>query len=544
MYRLRWHVALAIGLAFVPGVPRVWGQDGKFLDRPLSSWVAELTDGRVPVRRSAVFALGKMGTESAPVVARLVEMLVKDSDPSVREASAFAIGEIGSAGATERSRDALLQALSDRDPKVRRSAAYALGKYGPLVASAAPTLQKSLHDPQPVVRQNAAWALGQLGAKGASAVSDLSQVLASDRDPLVRRDAAMALGKIGRDAHAAVPALLARFRADPDPVVRRTALDALVNVLGKDDTDAVADLRSGLKNSDIEMARNAAFALANINSAEAVEALPILREALKDDDEMTRRPAAAALAKIGEKAVPAVADLAAVLADHDSEVRRSAAGALGTMGRAARPAVPALVKLLLDTKEQEEVRKYAAEAIANIDPNDPSALAGLLQVLAEKGNYRVRHRVVWALARLNDFEQENVLRGLAGTLLEDEPDARLLRYEAAKTLALKLGERVPDKTIDVLLEALRDTNVRIYKGTDYKIGSGGSEKTGETQVKETGAGDWRRIVAVALVRIGKRAAKRPEIMSGLEKMANESFDPEAKKDAAEALEYLKKLLAN
>jgi HEAT repeat protein len=209
------------------------------------------------------------------------------------------------------------------------------------------------------------------------------------------------------------------------------------------------------------------------------------------------------------------------------------------MGPAARRALPALIKAL-GPGENEEVRKYAAEAVSNIDPNDPDAVAALLRVLREPGNYHVRHRVVWALEQLKKFEQPGVVEGLANTLVEEGRDARLLRYEAAKVLALKLGERVPDAVIDVLLEALRDNDIKIYQGTGAQVSSSGAEaRTGQAQVKETGYGDWRRVVAVALGNIGGRA-RRPEILEGLKKLSEDSFDETARKFAREALRRLEK----
>jgi HEAT repeat protein len=513
-----------------------------FLKKSLTDWFTDLHHPKdAAVRRSAAFALGKIGPPAAGAVPRLVEEL-NDPDTAVREASAFALGEIGPTSYNPQAIPVLLQTLqSDKDAKVRRSAAYALGRYGPHASQGAAALQNALGDAEPVVRANAAWALGQLGkAGGGNAISGLMQVLDSDTDTLVRRDAAQALGVIGRDAHVAVPALLKRFRGDPDAVVKKAALDALVNTITQDDKDALPDLLQALHNPDADVAKSAALALANLGGAGAKEAVPFLIKALKDDDDPTRRLAAAALANIGEYAVRALPDLTAALGDRDADVRRLAALALGRMGPLAKSAVPELIKALA-ASEPEEVRKYAAEALSNIDPNDADAVAALIRMLGEDPSWRVRHRVVWALEKVKNFEQEELLKAMASNLGDEAQETRLLRYEAAKALALRLGPRIPDKVLDVLLEALRDTNVKIYTGTGSKVTGGGEARTGETQVKETGEGDWRRIVAIALARVGKRAAARADIMEALEKLANDSFDPTAKAAATNALTVLKKM---
>jgi HEAT repeat protein len=166
-------------------------------------------------------------------------------------------------------------------------------------------------------------------------------------------------------------------------------------------------------------------------------------------------------------------------------------------------------------------------------------VAALLRVLEEPGNIRVRHRALWALERLREFERDGVVKAIASTLFEDGPEAKLLRYEAAKVLALHLKDRAPDKTVDVLVEALADQGVRIYKGTGTKVSGGAAEaRTGTTSVKESGEGDWRQVVALALGQMGPKA-KRPEVLDGLKKLADDSFDPDARKAAKLALDVLK-----
>jgi HEAT repeat protein len=390
-----------------------------------------------------------------------------------------------------------------------------------------------------MVRQNAAWALGQLDEDGRkAAVTGLTRLLGTDPDALVRRDAAAALGKIGRDAHAALPLLLARFRSDDDAGVRKTALDAVAGVVTSEDTDAVDALRPALQDADADVVRAAAFALANVGGPGSADAVPVLGRTLREGDVPTRRLAATALANVARHAEAALPKLTAALADPDAEVRRSAALGLGNMGAKARPALPALLQAL-DPAEDEDVRKFAAEALSNVDPNDPDVVAALLRVLGEPGNYGVRHRVVWAVERLKEFEQPGVVRALAETLLESGPEARLLRYEAAKVLALKLGPRVPDRVLDVLLEALGDEHIKIYLGTGAKVSGAGTEaRTGQAQLKEAGVGDWRRVVAIAFAKIGTRARQRPEVLPGLRKLAEDSFDPETRKVARLALRQL------
>src|SRR5262249_40467311 len=151
-------------------------QDGRFLGKDPYHWIDQLKSKSPPARRAAAFALGKLGTATythqgvKPLVERLGG---QENDAEVRDAAAYALGEIGM-GLRKRVResgiswnvagDALLQALrEDKDKRVRRSAAYGIGGFGRAAAAARDSLRTALRDEAAGVRQNAAWALGQLG---------------------------------------------------------------------------------------------------------------------------------------------------------------------------------------------------------------------------------------------------------------------------------------------------------------------------------------------------------------------------------------------
>src|SRR5947209_7836189 len=90
--RLARRAAVAVVLLFLAAtLARGQGADS-FLNRPFAQWLQELRDRRPPVRRSAAFALGKIGSQAS--VPALLDAL-HDASPAVREASAFALGEIG-----------------------------------------------------------------------------------------------------------------------------------------------------------------------------------------------------------------------------------------------------------------------------------------------------------------------------------------------------------------------------------------------------------------------------------------------------------------
>jgi hypothetical protein len=77
--------AILCGLALVPAAQ---GQVGSYLGKDYFKWAAALSHKDASVRRSAAFALGKMGVGAQPAVGKLVKRLETDGDAGVREAAA------------------------------------------------------------------------------------------------------------------------------------------------------------------------------------------------------------------------------------------------------------------------------------------------------------------------------------------------------------------------------------------------------------------------------------------------------------------------
>ncbi|HVC09387.1 MAG TPA: HEAT repeat domain-containing protein [Elusimicrobiota bacterium] len=110
--------------------------------------------------------------------------------------------------------------------------------------------EQGLKDPSAWVRLAAADALGKMG--GAQAVSDLSAVLASEKNPGVRQSAASWLGRIGGTS--AITALGQRLQFDANPNVRLEAAWVLSRMRG---AQAAQELRKGRNDAD-ERVRRAA----------------------------------------------------------------------------------------------------------------------------------------------------------------------------------------------------------------------------------------------------------------------------------------------
>jgi len=251
--------------------------------------------------------------------------------------------------------------------------------------------------------------------------------------------------------------------------------------------------------------------------------------------------AAAALANVGPEAFTALKDLTAALHDTEPNVRRNAALAIGRMKGVAVSALPDLAGLIIDPKAQpDDVRLYATEAIAYIGHEAheklPTFLPELERVISKDPAWQVRQRAVWALGGLEDIEKAGVVPVLESILDETERDTRLVRYEAAVLLGMRLGPKAPPKTTDVLVANLKDESIRVYGGSGTDVKGGGKEVTGEQKVVVRSEGDARWLPAIALGNIGPKA-NRADVIEAL-KDAQGSKDAKVREAATEALKKI------
>ena len=336
-------------------------------------------------------ALGKQIQQDAPTE-DLIKALESDNINQWSRATDF-LNQRG-----EKARPAvpaLIKAL-DR-PQVRGSAMYALQGIGPAATEAIPAMIKLLED-QPEAQGSGGGPAETLVKIGAAAVPALKEaarpvVNPGDREIARRLWSCAALVKLGETD----PAYL-RYIGDvmqsKHPFFCYKGLQA-VQTVGPKAAALTPELKRMMTEPQFQqqesIKRAIITALLRIGPA-ASEALPEVISALDAKDSLARIEAIRAVRAIdGEKAQAAIPQLIQALQANDKSdafvsqqqprVRAEAAETLRAMGQAARPAMPELIKLLDDPDEW--ARANAVQAISNIDPTDPQALAGLIVAMRD-----------------------------------------------------------------------------------------------------------------------------------------------------------------
>ena len=253
--------------------------------------IATLGEADAVMRRSAAYALGRIGPAVAEVVPALIAAL-QDAKEGVGRSVARALGRIGPAATRD-----LITALQEGEVDVRRYAAYAIGIIGPASTEAIPALIIALGDAEAVVRGSSATALSKIGPAGTGAVPALIATL-KDEEVYVREAAAYALGDIGPAATEAIPALITALGA-AETVVRGSSATAL----GKIGRAAIPNLITALGAAEADVRGTAATALGKIGPAAAV-AIPNLLATLRDKDTYVRAAAEQAIAHIEARPNP------------------------------------------------------------------------------------------------------------------------------------------------------------------------------------------------------------------------------------------------
>jgi len=265
-------------------------------DAEIAGYVRDLSSKNLNVRDNAANSLGN-----------------EANNPEFGRAAAVAV-------------PALLQALKDRDPTLRGAAAFALGSIGAQPEKTVPALIEALKDPENRVRQSAADALGEFHSESSSAVPALAAALA-DPDDQVRQTAAKSLISFGSEAQRSLPAFIDILQK-PGAKDRYLAAEVIAGI-GPAAQPAVPALTAALKDQDISVRLDSARALGAIG-ANLAQAFPVASRLLVNEDWHIRARAAFVVGTLGAVAAPAIPTLIKRLRD-DEPVNKIAAQALANI---------------------------------------------------------------------------------------------------------------------------------------------------------------------------------------------------------------------
>jgi HEAT repeat protein len=346
--------------------------------------------------------------DSAIAVLRLTPLL-GDSDPSVRGATADALGTVASQalrsendpGAIRAAVAALIRSLKDTQPGVRTAAVRSLES----ISSMAMTVSVS-----------PAAGLGGAGAKNAGPANS-------------------AAGAAGVDAEAVITALAETLR-DQDASVRRAAILALAAAGSTGDPPKA--LATAFEDASAENRSVAVHTVVGFGRGLDSWIPALLRIAEHDHDRSVRDTCMYALGQVKPPAITprSVAVLIASLRANDSRVRDAAAGLLGGLGTDAAPAIPSLLEMVKEsnaTDRHTALRRVfalrgdaAVRALGLIAPGTPAAnevISVLMAVL--KGDLAPSRAA--AIEALMRFESKAAVAIPTIRALSDDPDPQVRR---------------------------------------------------------------------------------------------------------------------
>lgn len=236
--------------------------------RPLTEWLARLTDHDPRVRLEAAEALGRFGSEAAVAIEPLVQCFY-DSEELVRNAAESSLEQIGPASVPALRQLVLREGSTHgrHDPGARsqRLAVALLGRLIPVTDEAVDLAadvcrDRAIHD---AVRHDACLSLAALGVREPRVRQEAIDILLrvfqeSDADPSLRTEIVYALGRLGPEP--SVVTALAQALHDREFFIRRAAAGTLAQ-FGASARSVLPALRTALSDSDPEVKASAQRAI-------------------------------------------------------------------------------------------------------------------------------------------------------------------------------------------------------------------------------------------------------------------------------------------
>jgi HEAT repeat protein len=397
-----------------------------------------MTESSADIRAAAILAVGGQGETAASAVPALTTTLV-DSNPTIRQSSAEALGRIGSADAIP----ALITALDDEQSEVRREAVVALGAFGPKSRGAVSRLILLLENSDPEIQIVIVQCLGSIGDK--AAVPALEKILAASKTSSIRVATVRALGRLGKGSATTLPVLASVLLNDPDSDLRNEAAAALGS-FEPASVAAVGPLVRAAEAEKIDWTPSLTATIRGLWKSPGTPSFPL--DLIQTGDPVTSAGMAHALGLIGPEAASAVPELLLALRHKDPLVRYRAAEALGFIGpKASSTSAPALVHTLRD--KDDDVRGAAARALGRLGASAPAEAIQALENLLKGRNPYLREAAAQAFGDFGSPLPEAIPK-LVQTLKDKNGEVASAAADALGSFGPAAAAAVPP-----LVEALR-----------------------------------------------------------------------------------------
>ena len=410
---------------------------------------AALIDDHPDLRKTAYYATGAVQIDPTKILR--AHFLGKDQSARIKAAALMASIDAKNVEA----RDALKAALEDKNAGLRYQAAFALVDTTERPPALVDVLIEALSDEKPLHRQLAMISLRFLSTKTSKAVPALIK-LTADEDKMVRRQAINTLGYVGSDSKMVLPVLAALFK-DGDRDIRQSAISAMHHQKA---ADVLPYFKIALGDKTLDM-RLAAIVGLGMEGIDANVALPLLAQALRDEEPTARLFAVHALARHGGGAVPlylkALTDkrdwvrkaaaegvsytgepgLKAVPAlvhaarnDMQANVREAAVAALVKLGDGA---IPGLAELI--ATREPGTRRNAVTALRNLGAKAKPAVPGLIAVL-KTGDRGARMQAATILGTIGP-DARDAVAALKDAARDPDPDLQEIAMQALEKIENK-----------------------------------------------------------------------------------------------------------
>jgi hypothetical protein len=370
---LRIGIIALIGWLLL-GSDSVQAQTQKVLDKTFDEWKVILQkDERPNARKAALLVMQVFGADQAGVVEAVSEVLLnKKEDPELRRLAVQVVGKLG-----PRAKLAITPLLDtmvlDEIPEMREEAVRALS--GDMIKALneghIPTLAKGLQDKHEGTRIATAEALREVGDLTRDILPQLITVAKDDKmDPLTRKYMVKILAQYPDQSVKTVPAyisIIKESRSDSD--LRQLAVEELAG-LGKLAAEASPPLQDIFQNKEAKTDLRVAAAIALIQvGGDAKKIWPLAQTSFEDPANAVRYQAVrlAGVFGKGEKdLVPELLKRAAVK-EFDLEIRLAALQELGKLGSAVNDDGRKALHELADNDVRQDIRKAAAAALKRIE---------------------------------------------------------------------------------------------------------------------------------------------------------------------------------